>query len=374
MASFWEISFAPRLCIRYMPGWGSFQCPWSQLALIGLSLLGMFLVWHRYRRQQREIIAVSASFDGNSKWMFFLLLALVMLHLALAAVDVLSRPLMPWDAWTTWTYRAKIWFLNQELSPMVSPENWLATMDPGTYTINAFAYSPVVSLIQLWPVQVQGAWSDSLAILPGMLAGIAIALGLYGQGRSLAWPPLMMLAAVYMLLSLPLLDTHLALPGYADLWLAGFAGLGFVALLQWTQSRDKTQLISGLLFLVLGMLIKREGIIWFLAGTLFVMVYLLPWKLLLAIAIGVVLAVISGHSLLQLPLLGQVGYADGVLYLAHLGAYPLQLQNISDCTGNQPVFSCQLGSAVFLSAGCSVAASAARLRRHQARPCCGLYC
>ena len=163
--------------------------------MAGLSLLGILLTWHRYRRQG-VFIARHTRVDGGSKWLFFLLSALIVLHLALAAVDVLSRPLTPWDAWTTWTYRAKIWFLNQELSPMVGPGSWLATMDPGTYTINAFAYSPLVSLIQLWPAQALGAWSDSLAILPGTLAGIAIALGLYGQGRSLAWPPLMMLAAV----------------------------------------------------------------------------------------------------------------------------------------------------------------------------------
>ncbi len=297
--------------------------------LIGLSLLGIFLIWHRHRRQRFEFITPYTPLDGNSKWLALLLLALIILHLVLAAADVLSRPLLPWDAWTTWTYRAKIWFLNQELSPMVSPENWFAATDPGTYTITAFAYPPVVSLIQLWPVQVYGAWNDSLALLPGMLAGIAIALGLYGQGRSLAWPPLMMLAAVYMLLSLPLLDAHLALPGYADLWLSGFAGLGFVALLQWTQSRNKSQLMLGLLFLLLGMMIKREGVIWGVGGILFVIAYLLPWKLLLALVAGLVLAVVSGHSLLELPILGKLGYADGVFYLAQRGMYTLQLQDVS---------------------------------------------
>jgi hypothetical protein len=297
--------------------------------MAGLSLLGIILTWHRYRRQRREFVAPYTPIDRKINWLSILLLVLIILHLTLAATDVLSRPLLPWDAWTTWTYRAKIWFLNQELSPMVSPENWLSTTDPGTYTITAFFYPPVVSLIQLWPVQVYGAWNDSLAILPGMLAGIAIALGLYGQGRSLGWPSLMMLAAVYMLLSLPLLDAHLALPGYADLWLSGFAGLGFVALLQWTQSSDKSQLLLGLFFLLLGMMIKREGVLWGMVGILFVIVYLSPWRLLLALAAGLVLAVVSGHSSLELPILGRLGYADGVFYLAQLGVFPLQLQDAS---------------------------------------------
>ncbi len=306
--------------------------------MIGLSVAGLFLIRHRYRKRRFDFIGRLPLLDGDHKLLVSLLLALILLHLLLAGLELLSRPVLPWDAWTTWTYRAKIWFLNQQLSSLVGPEAWLTSTNPGTYTIDAHTYPAIVSLIQLWPVQVYGYWSDSLAVLPGLLAGIAIALALYGQGRSLGWPPLTVLVAVYMLLSIPLLDAHLALAGYADLWLSGFAGLGFMALLQWTQSNDRSQLLLGLLLLILGLLIKREGMIWTLAGLLLVSVYLLPWQLLLAIVTGLVLAVVSGHSLLEVPVLGKLGYENGVLYLAQLGVFPLQLQDISTAVATNLIF------------------------------------
>jgi len=97
-------------------------------------------------------------------------------------------------------------------------------------------------------------------------------------------------------------------------------------------------LLLGGLWMLLGVLIKREGSIWMLAGMLFVLVRLLPWQLLLATTLGLVLAVVSGHSLLHLPLLGQLGYADGLLYLAQLGVYPMHIQNISSAVATNLFF------------------------------------
>ena len=271
----------------------------------------------------------AADFRAGSPWLMAALLGLILLHLALALWEVSARPLLPWDAWTTWVYRAKIWFLNQQLVPVVGPGEWLVSEGQRVYTIDSFGYPPTVSLLHFWPVQVYGYWSDSLAVMPGYLAGLAIGLGIYGQGRTLGWSPLLALGVVYMTLSLPLMGAHLALPGYADIWLSGFAGLGFVALLHWALSRDRSQLLLGLAFLLLGILIKREGVVWALVGLAFVLVHLLSWKILLAAAAAIVLAVLSGHSLLPLPLAGDLGYADGTLYLAHLGAYPLQPRDIS---------------------------------------------
>lgn len=297
--------------------------------LLAMSTLGFFLSWQKYRHGQLAIPVKAPEIKRQDKWLLLLLLALIAVHLAVAAYDAYNRPLLPWDAWTTWTYRAKIWFLSQDLSPFVSAKTWLNTINPGVYTIPAHGYPLIVSLIQLWPVMLHGQWDDTLAILPGLLAGIALVLALYGQGRSMGWPTLLVVTGAYLLVSIPLLNAHLALPGYADLWLSGFAGLGFVALLQWSQSRDRAQLLTGLLFLILGMFIKREGSLWLMLGLLFVILQALPWKLLLAMAVAAALAAFSGYNLPNLPWLGEIGYADGVFYLPRLGAIILQPQDVS---------------------------------------------
>lgn len=302
--------------------------PVTALLLI-LTFLGIHLNWQKLRSEKLSLQIALPMIKGRSNWLVLLLVILITVHILLATYDAINRPLLPWDAWTTWVYRAKIWFLNQELSPFVSASTWLSTPDAGVYTISAHAYPPLVSLIFLWPAMAHGQWNDAFAIFPGLLAGTALVLALYGQGRSLGWPILLVITGIYLLTSIPLLGAHLALPGYADLWLSGFAGLGFVALLQWSQSRDKLQLFMGMLFLLLGIFIKREGSLWLLMGLLFVIIQSSSWKLLLALAVAAAMAIFSGHSLINLPWLGWAGYADGVFYLPRLGAIALQPQDVS---------------------------------------------
>lgn len=294
-----------------------------------LSCTGFLLIWQRQGYGKLGLRFHWPDVGGSSKKLAILLITLVAVHLFFAVYDAIHRPLLPWDAWTTWTYRAKVWFLNQDLSPFIGSASWLKTADPGIYTLHAHTYPLTLSLIQLWPSLTLTHWNDAVATFPGMIAGIALVLALYGQARSLKWPNLLALAGVYLLISIPLLDAHLSLPGYADLWLGGFAGLGFVALLQWSQSRDRVQLLTGLLFLLLGIFIKREGSLWFLMGLLFILMQSVSWKYLAVLAVTAILAVFSGYSLLELPGLGPLGYADGAFYLPGSGAITIQPQGAS---------------------------------------------
>ncbi len=67
----------------------------------------------------------------------------------------------------------------------------------------------------------------------------------YGQWRALGVPRFAALAGVYLLGSLPLLNAHAALGGYADLWLAALlsppAGHAW---LRWRRDRDSRQLLD----------------------------------------------------------------------------------------------------------------------------------
>lgn len=292
-----------------------------------LSCVFLLLLWKKQDYKKPPFRITWPDLGGNRKKWVVLLLVLIAVHILFAGYDALGRPLLPWDAWTTWTYRAKIWFLNQELSPFVGADSWLGSMQTGTYTLPAHAYPLVVSLIQLWPALAQEQWHDAAAIFPGLLAGIALLLALYGQARSLGCSPLLALIGGYLLISIPLLDAHLALPGYADVWLSGFAGLGFVALLQWSQSRSRIQLATGLLFLGLGLFIKREGSLWLMMGLLFILLQSLSWKYVFALGLAMLLAIFSDNALINIPWLGQLGYANGAFYLPGLGAIILQPQN-----------------------------------------------
>ena len=75
-------------------------------------------------------------------------------------------------------------------------------------------------LLQTWVNVALGQWHDSLMNLPWLLIWISLGLIFYAQARSAAIGPAISIAATYMVLSLPYLNVHVALAGYADLLLA----------------------------------------------------------------------------------------------------------------------------------------------------------
>ena len=217
-----------------------------------------------------------------------LLLAWAALHLVRALIDELAIPVYPWDAWLLWLYRAKAWFFAGDVFDFVSAAQWLQISDPSVYTVDAVGYPPLPSLFPLWAALGFGAWSETLVALPAGLAGIAIGLALYGQCRRAGSGVALGVIAVYLLFATPLVGTHLALAGYADLWMAGFAGLGFLALLQGKLAGSRYHVVLGLLFAALALLVKNEGVVWFVAFLVLWFMLSVRWwvSLTLAVALG----------------------------------------------------------------------------------------
>ena len=56
---------------------------------------------------------------------------------------------------------------------------------------------------------------------------------------------------------MPLAGTHLSLGGYADIWMAGFTGLGTVALIRGISQRIKIQTALGVSLLLFSAAIKK---------------------------------------------------------------------------------------------------------------------
>jgi hypothetical protein len=70
------------------------------------------------------------------------------------------------------------------------------------------------------------------------------------------------LIILWLALSMPILQTQIALAGYADVWVALALALGLMAFLQWARSGDWRQGSLALLALVACALMKREGLVW----------------------------------------------------------------------------------------------------------------
>ena len=264
--------------------------------------------------------------------LFLLLLAWLGWRLFLLGQEVWLRPLYPWDAWTTWGVRARVWSELQQLVPFIDPERWLEDAGGAVYTVHAWEYPDAVSLLALWPTLAFGAWYEPVAHLPWLGAAVALGLGFYGQARLWGASPLIALIFVWLLLSLPMLDTHIALAGYADLWLAAVFGLAFCALLQWARTGDRWQGVLALLLALACPWIKREGLIWALLLVPAAAVVWTPRRYWAWLAGGFLLTLAlwftSGGVAFTVAGWGEVHLTPDVIQLPSLGRFDLHYHDI----------------------------------------------
>jgi hypothetical protein len=124
-----------------------------------------------------------------------------------------------------------------------------------------------------------------------------------------------------MLLSMPLLGTHVALAGYADLFLGAVYCAAIMAFHNWSLGRGRGQAMVAIFFALCCPLIKNEGLFWlltFIPGLILLLLPARPALTLLAAGLVVLVAalllvppdlVVAGHTLGNLNL----GYRPGAL-------------------------------------------------------------
>ena len=228
----------------------------------------------------------------TERWLLALLLGLIILRLGSLLPDLLLRPVFPWDAWKTWAWKARTWFELGELIQFAPGREWLSA-PAGMQVIDGVNHPDAVSLLMLWSAIALGRWDDSMLGIPWLLCGLGMGLALYGLLRLHGLPRALALASVYVMLSLPMLSTHIVLFGYADLWMAGlFTSLG-VALVLWLRLPDWRFLGLILLSMITMALIKDTGSYWIPVILATLVARYIPTRWLAALAgIGILIGVI----------------------------------------------------------------------------------
>lgn len=293
--------------------------------LLGLSVLGL---WQARGQSWRFAGLPDHSIQTRSERLLgLLLLAIILLRLAGLGMELSLRPVYPWDAWTTWSVKARVWFELRELVPFVAGPLWLADTSGAGYTIEAWHYPATVPLIQVWAALALGEWNEPLQHSFWLACTLALALAFYGQARLWQAPPWLALVFTYFLLSLPLLNTHTALAGYADLWLAAAFGLAALAFWQWLRTRDGFQGGLALLMILASVLLKDEGAVWVLVFLPALIVAWLPARLLWGLG-GLLLVLLlvwlwSGGIVFDWPGLGTVRLTPTLIELPSIGRFEL---------------------------------------------------
>lgn len=267
-----------------------------------------------------------------------LLLGWMALRVGNLAVEAWLQPLFPWDAWTTWIARARVWSGLGQLVPFVPPAEWLQEPSGQAYTIAAWNYPETISLIALWPTLAYGAWSETAANLPWVGCMLALGLAFYGQARVWGASALTALVFVWLLLSLPLLDTHIALAGYADVWLASVFGLSAIALFQWSRAGDVRQGLLALGLALCSPLIKLEGAVWaaLLVPALLAATVRIRWLILLTMVlllVGLVVLALGGFET-TIPGMGPLVLSWGKMQIPLLGQFELGFHDSWMATAN----------------------------------------
>lgn len=293
-----------------------------------LSLLGALL---QLKRPATASIATNPSPAPAAPWHFALLgilLALLAWRYSTLFQELLLRPLYAWDAWMNWAPKAIVWFHQGTLVDYVSPQDWL-TADVEDYTLGnrqAWNYPITVPLIQLWNMLGAGTWDHGGVYLSWLLAPLCLGLALFGHLRLAGVSLPLAAVAAYLLLSMPYLNVHSVLAGYADIWVAAAFALGVCALREWEHTRHWAFAALWLALAAMCTQLKVPGI--FMALILlgvglrasFALPPLREAGLTLVLLLGVAVLVALGVSA-EIPYLGHVSLSFERMEIGRIGFF-----------------------------------------------------
>jgi hypothetical protein len=70
--------------------------------------------------------------------------------LLLVAIEILYCPVFPWDAWSSWIYRAKAWYSMGEVVSLDSPAAWARGTGDSAYAVAGNNYPTFLPVVTLW--------------------------------------------------------------------------------------------------------------------------------------------------------------------------------------------------------------------------------
>jgi hypothetical protein len=305
---------------------------------------------HHSGRYHSAVPVVRQGGPTSSNWQriaFWLLVALITYRYWGLAQEIWLRPLYAWDAWMNWAPKAVVWYEFQELVPFTSPADWLKlTGGELVYTTgaqNAWKYPVTVPLIQLWGMLAAGTSDQNLSNLPWLLAPLAFALALYGHLKLLGASALLGAIACYVLLSVPYINVHSALAGYADLWLALAFGAAVLALHEWRHSQHWPWGVLSLFFAFACTQIKLPGLV---LGAIILTVFLMSlmkfgartWLAIAAAATCCLLYVAFIGVSLDIPTVGRIELGVNKVSVPYLGTFELAYRPVHQAL-TQTIFS-----------------------------------
>jgi len=258
----------------------------------------------------------------------FWILSLILGYLLLVFANNITWGVFPWDAFTTWMFRAKAWVTTDNASEFLTLGQWLGTASG--FTLPAAHYPISISAIAAFSAAVSGEWSGQVASIPWFFAMLASGMMMGGLCHLQApEKPTLALTGTALLVTAPLVHLHGMLAGYADIWVMGTSGMGLAGICIWTQQRSSSTLALGFALLGLGCLWKAEGWLWLISGVMLALPHWLWQRFAMRGLIALVLIMGLAWALQPLNLgpLGVWGIDNDRLSAGVLGSFATRPYN-----------------------------------------------
>lgn len=232
--------------------------------LVLLALLWMVVAWRRGRgnpevRWRDWLRAPFVSRGARVLW--WLAVAWLVARALLLGIEIGLRPLFPWDAWIQWATKARVWYALGHMAPFARAEAWFAA-NGGVFFDASPEYPPTVPLLQVWSCIALGRWDDALMNWPWLAIAVALVLAVYGGMRRIGHGPAAAMIAAACVATLPMVDVHVALAGYADLPMAAYYTAAVLAFLAWARDRQWRDALMTVGLALACTQIKQPGFVW----------------------------------------------------------------------------------------------------------------
>jgi hypothetical protein len=228
------------------------------------------------------------------------MLVLLAVRMLTLGFESLSRPIFPWEAVSVVASKARIWYETGTLARFVSPVAVLEGL--GTYTDAEPSALSLPSLLLVWTANAIGQWQEGAVAFAWWGLGVAIGLAAYGHLRRSGTGVAYSLVFTYVLLSLPLVDTHILLAG-APQWIAAAGvGLSSLAFMRWIVAPSGELLLCVLIGAALALFSLASTWPWFAIFAVAAAIQRWP-RVATKLAVGVPLIVaLALLALMQTPL------------------------------------------------------------------------
>ena len=229
------------------------------LPLLLIAVLATFIAWKRAPLQNPKANCPICPLSRWTRYFFFALLAWLVLRFGLLFFEVSLRPLFPWEASIQWASKAHVFFGLKTIAPFGDGAAWLGGHVYFDYAPNLPVTLP---LLQAWMCVAIGEWNDVLMNLPWWSMLLALTLAVFGFMRSQGVGAFASLIAAWLVASLPLINTHVALAGLPDLPLAGAYTLAALSLARWAHAKQWRDLLSAALLALIAATLWSTAYLW----------------------------------------------------------------------------------------------------------------